>query len=169
MARTRVEHDGEARPRDAAAVRVFPPAVPLLTVLLGVWLERRWPLGWSFGPSEPAADWIGGAVVVAAILGLGLYPVILVRRSGQSENPWKPTTEIVERGPFRFTRNPMYLQMVLVCVGFAVLLQNGWILLLTPMCAGVLQTLAIAPEEAYLEGKFGERYRSYKRRVRRWI
>ena len=169
MARTRFQDDVPSTPRDAAAVRVFPPAMPLLTILLGVWLERRWPLGWSFGLSEQAAYWTGGAVVVGAILGLGLYPVILVRRSGQSENPWKPTTEIIERGPFRFTRNPMYLQMVLVCVGFAILLQNGWILLLIPACVSLLQALAIAPEEAYLERKFGDRYLSYKRRVRRWI
>lgn len=155
--------------RDAAAVRVFPPAVPLLTVLAGVGLDRLWPLPFWFGPSPPACYWLGGTIIVGAILGLGLYSVILVRRSGQSENPWKPTTEILARGPFRFTRNPMYLQMVLACVGFAILLQNPWILLLTPVCMGVLHRFAILPEEAYLERKFGAPYLSYKRRVRRWL
>lgn len=156
-------------PRDAAAVLVFPPAVPLLTILAGVGLDRLWPLGRWFGPSAPACYWLGGTVVVGAILGLGLHSVLLVRRSGQSENPWKPTTEILARGPFRFTRNPMYLQMVLACVGFAILLQNPWILLLTPVCMGVLHRFAILPEEEYLERKFGERYLTYKRSVRRWL
>jgi protein-S-isoprenylcysteine O-methyltransferase Ste14 len=117
----------------------------------------------------PARYWIGGAIVTLAILGLGFYSVLLVRRSGQSENPWKPTTEILKRGPFRFTRNPMYLQMVLICLGFAIILSNPWILLLTPVCAWILQVFAILPEEAYLERKFGENYLSYKRAVRRWL
>jgi protein-S-isoprenylcysteine O-methyltransferase Ste14 len=63
----------------------------------------------------------------------------------------------------------MYLQMVLVCAGLAIALMNWWILLLTPLCAWLLHKLAILPEEAYLEQKFGEAYLSYKRRTRRWI
>jgi protein-S-isoprenylcysteine O-methyltransferase Ste14 len=86
---------------------------------------------------------IGGAIIGVAVLGLGLCSVILLRRTGQSENPWTPTTEIVTRGPYRFTRNPLYLQMVLGCIGFAVLLRNIWILLLTPLCVWALQVLAI--------------------------
>jgi protein-S-isoprenylcysteine O-methyltransferase Ste14 len=153
-------------PSDAAAVRIFPPGVPLLTIMLGVGLNRCCPFKLKL--SALPAYVIGGAIIGVAILGLGLYPVILLRRSGQSENPWTPTTEIVTRGPYRFTRNPLYLQMVLGCLGFAVFLRNVWILLLTPVCAWTLHTFAILPEEAYLEGKFGESYRSYKSRVRRW-
>jgi protein-S-isoprenylcysteine O-methyltransferase Ste14 len=156
-------------PSDAAAVRVFPPAVPLLTILTGVALHRVWPLELRLGLPPPASRWLGGAIIAGAVLGLGLYSVLLVRRSGQSENPWKPTTEILDRGPFGFSRNPMYLQMVLGSVGFAILLRNAWILLLVPVCAWVLQRFAIVPEEAYLERKFGERYVAYKRSVRRWI
>lgn len=155
--------------RDAAAVRIFPPAIPLLTVLAGIGLNRWWPLHAGFELAAPARYWAGGAIVIAAILGLGLWPVLLLRRSGQSENPWKPTTQIIERGPFCVTRNPMYLQMVLVCIGLAVALMNFWILLLTPVCAWLLQRLAIVPEERYLENKFGETYRAYRCRVRRWI
>ncbi|MEB2345394.1 MAG: isoprenylcysteine carboxylmethyltransferase family protein [Deltaproteobacteria bacterium] len=155
--------------RDAAAVRIFPPAVPLLAILLGVALDRLWPLDLGSVLPAPACYWIGGGIVVGAVAGLGAWSVSLFRRGGQSENPWRPTTEIVERGPFRLTRNPMYLQMVLVCAGFAILLANGWILLLVPLVAWLLQRLAILPEEAYLEAKFGEAYLGYKRRVRRWL
>ena len=154
--------------RDAAAVRVFPPGVPLLTIAIGIGLNRLWPLKPRIKPSR-LARYVGATIVGAAILGLGLYPVILLRRTGQSENPWKPTTQIVDRGPFRFTRNPMYLQMVLGCIGFAMMLRNMWILLLTPVAAWMLHLFAILPEEAYLERKFGENYRSYKGKVRRWI
>ena len=122
-----------------------------------------------FGFGAPESYWIGGAIVAGAVLGLGLWSVWLIRKSGQSENPWKPTTQVIQRGPFRITRNPMYLQMVLVCLGFAVALANLWILILTPLCAWLLQRLAILPEEKYLEDKFGEGYLAYKRSVRRWI
>ena len=154
-------------PSDAAAVRVFPPAVPLLTILIGVALNRLCPFKLKL--SDLSRYGIGGAIIGVAVLGLGLCSVVLLRRTGQSENPWTPTTEIVTRGPYRLTRNPLYLQMVLGCIGFAVFLRNIWILLLTPLCAWVLQVLAILPEEAYLERKFGESYRSYKSRVRRWL
>jgi protein-S-isoprenylcysteine O-methyltransferase Ste14 len=154
---------------DRAAVRIFPPGVPLAAVLAGIGLERIWPIQTWFDLPAPLRYWIGGAIVVGSVLGLGLWSVVLFRRSGQSENPWKPTSKIVERGPYRVTRNPMYLQMVLVCIGIAVILMNVWILLLTPVCAWVLQRYAIVAEEAYLEKKFGDAYRSYKDRVRRWI
>jgi protein-S-isoprenylcysteine O-methyltransferase Ste14 len=154
--------------RDAAGVRVFPPAVPLVTILAGVVLNRLWPIAPGVVPI-PERYWIGGAIVLGAILGLGAWSVFLIRRSGQSENPYKPTTQIVEGGPFGVTRNPMYLQMVLVCLGFAVLLGNAWVILLTPLCAWVLQRFVIEPEEAYLGRKFGSEYLAYKQRVRRWI
>lgn len=154
---------------DRAAVRVFPPAVPLLTVVLGVALQHYWPIDSGIALPAAARYSVGAFIVVASVLGLGLWSVLLVRRSDQTENPWKPTTAIIESGPFRISRNPMYLQMVLVCLGFSVLLWNAWILLLTPLCAWLLQRLAIRPEERYLERKFGDDYRAYKRRVRRWI
>lgn len=151
------------------ATRFFPPAIPLATVLVGAGLHELWPLDPGVVLAASTRYWLGGAIVLGALLVLGLWPVLLFRRTGQAPEPWKPTPEIVERGPYRFTRNPMYLMMVLGCFGFAVLLWNPWILLLTPLCGWLLQRYAILPEEAYLERKFGESYLAYKRRVRRWI
>jgi protein-S-isoprenylcysteine O-methyltransferase Ste14 len=156
-------------PNDAAQVKVFPPAVPLATVLLGVAAQYVIPLNVALALPLAARLSIGTIIVVGSVLGLGLWSVLLVRRSGQSENPWKPTTEIVDAGPFRVSRNPMYLQMVLVCVGFSVILWNVYIFVLAPLCAWTLQRLVILPEEVYLERKFGDVYREYKRRVRRWV
>jgi protein-S-isoprenylcysteine O-methyltransferase Ste14 len=154
---------------DAAAVKVFPPAIPLVTILAGIALQHVWPIAVDSFLPAPERYWTGGLIVAGAVLCLGFWSVVLMRRSGQSENPWKPTTRILERGPFRITRNPMYRQMVVGCMGFAVPLANPWILLLTPICALALQQWAILPEEAYLEHKFGAAYLAYKRRVRRWL
>jgi protein-S-isoprenylcysteine O-methyltransferase Ste14 len=151
---------------DRASVRIFPPAAPLATIVAGLILDRMVPLGPDLGVPFRV---LGAALVLGAVALLGVWSVILVRRSGQSENPWKPTTGVIQTGPFRVTRNPMYLQMVIGCIGFALLLSNVWIMLLTPVCAALLHTLAIQPEEAYLERKFGSEYRAYKERVRRWI
>lgn len=155
--------------RDAAAVRIFPPAIPLVAILAGVGLQYIWPIGVGAEIPTVVRYWIGGLIFVGAVLLLGGWSVRLMRRSGQSENPWKPTTEIIERGPYRFTRNPMYLQMVVACIGVAVAFANIWILLLSLVSAWALQKFAIVPEEEYLERKFGEPYRAYKRRVRRWL
>lgn len=155
--------------QDAALVGVFPPGVPVVAILAGVGLSFLWPIDIGLAFPAVARYWVGGLIVGGAVLTLGLWPVVLFRRSGQDENPWKPTPKIVERGPYRITRNPMYLQMVLFCVGAAVILLDVWIFIMTPVCAWVLQRFAIEPEEAYLERKFGETYLAYKRRVRRWI
>lgn len=154
---------------DAARVRVFPPGVPLVAVLLAVGINHVWPLDLGFGIPAPLRYWVGGAIVAGAVLLLGLWSVVLFRRGGQSENPWKPTPAIEQSGPFRFTRNPMYLQMVLICIGLSVAMMNWWLLILTPVVMWLLGRLAIEPEEAYLERKFGAAYLDYKRRVRRWI
>ena len=160
---------GTEEKRDSPAVRIVPPVVPLVTVLAGYGFDRLWPIDPGFAISSPAHYWIGGLIVAGAVLGLGLWPVVLFRRSGENELPWTPTNAILERGPYRLTRNPMYLMMVLACIGMAIILWNVWIVILTPVCALILNQFAIKPEEAYLERTFGESYRAYKRRVRRWI
>ncbi len=148
---------------------MLPPAVPLLAVLAGAWLQGQQPIDVGLSPPAPWHYVLGAGIVVAAIAGLGFPAVRLMRRSGQSENPWKPTPSILESGPYRFTRNPMYLQLVIACLGFAVLLWNPWIALLVPVVVWVLYQWAIKPEERYLEDKFGDAYRAYRRRVRRWL
>ncbi len=155
-------------PRDAAAVRFPPPLIPLATILLGGLLDRALPIDLGFELPAPIRYGVGGLVVTVALTLAG-WAIAHFRRSGQNEKPWTPTTAIVGAGPYRFTRNPMYLAMVLLCIGAAILLSNWWILALTPLCALALQWFAIRPEEAYLESKFGEGYRAYKRRVRRWL
>lgn len=154
---------------DAAKVRFFPPGIPLLAIVVGLVIDWLVPFDVEFFLPTPERLYFGGAVAAGAILIFGLWPVILFRKRGQSENPWKPTPSIEVQGPYRFTRNPMYLQMVLVCIGVSIAFANYWILGLTPVVAWALYICAIKPEEAYLEGKFGETYLAYKSHVRRWL
>jgi protein-S-isoprenylcysteine O-methyltransferase Ste14 len=154
--------------KDAAAVRIPPPLYPLLACVAGLLLDRVLPLALGFS-SPPASHWVGGGIVVGALVFLGAWAVVIFHQEGQRPEPWEPSPTLVARGPFRFTRNPMYVAMLLICLGVAVLTDSLWIVLLTPVAAWALLRFAILPEEAYLERKFGESYLSYKRRVRRWI
>ncbi len=154
---------------DGAAVRLPPPLVPVVAILIGVALGAFSPIVPGFVLPTPERYWIGGMTIAGSLIGLGLWPMFLFRDSGQDVAPWSTTPEIVVLGPYRFTRNPMYLMMVLLCIGFTILLSNAWIGILTPICAWVLYQTAIKPEEAYLEQKFGASYRAYKLRVRRWV
>ena len=79
------------------------------------------------------------------------------------------TTTIVDTGPYRFTRNPIYLAMVLGLIGLAIAFNTLWLLLVPVPFALVTRYGVIAREEAYLDRKFGDVYRRYRSRVRRWL
>jgi protein-S-isoprenylcysteine O-methyltransferase Ste14 len=152
--------------RDGADVRIPPPALYLVAVGLGVALHWLWALGFAQGSSLRVAA--GAAVICGgvAILGSALFTF---RRTGQHPDPRKPTPMITRDGPYRFTRNPMYLGTSLIQLGLGVALGNAWIvLLLVPMVA-LIHYRAILPEERYLEDKFGDQYIGFKASVRRWL
>ena len=153
----------------AAAVKFPPPILPIVTIIAGHILGRFVPLLSTYELPTPERYWIGGLIAAAAVLVLGVWPIRQFKRSQQDVTPWTPTPELVVSGPYKFTRNPMYLMMVLFCVGFAAILSDLWILILTPLCGWLIYHLAIRHEEVYLEEKFGDSYRDYKRSVRRWV
>jgi protein-S-isoprenylcysteine O-methyltransferase Ste14 len=81
----------------------------------------------------------------------------------------RPVTALVSVGPYQFTRNPIYIGLVLVYFGLSIILTSLWALLLLIPVLIILQRYVIAREETYLEKKFGEAYRNYKERVPRWL
>jgi protein-S-isoprenylcysteine O-methyltransferase Ste14 len=90
------------------------------------------------------------------------------RRMGTSPDPREPTQMIVREGPYRFTRNPMYLGLSLALAGLALLLGNAlWPLLALIPVLSVIQLMVVTREERYLEAKFGDQYREYRAQVRR--
>jgi protein-S-isoprenylcysteine O-methyltransferase Ste14 len=142
----------------------------------------------------PTPIWTIGAIVVALLIDLPLqYPAIVQHRpigivlivagialsasgrltfrgQGAEIYPWSAThSTLVARGPFRFTRNPMYLGFVVLAIG-AALVAGTWLMWLVPVLIFVLDNFVIIPfEEQSMERTFGDAYRSYKTRVRRWI
>ena len=152
--------------RDGAAVRLPPPLVYLIAVVLGGALHLAVPL--RFDPGLGARI---GLAAVASALGFGLIAAAIAhfRRTGQDPKPWKSTPEIISSGIYRFTRNPMYVGMALIQAGIGIGARNGWILALIPAVLAVVNWTAIRHEEAYLERKFGDSYIAYKNSVRRWL
>lgn len=153
----------------SAKVKFPPPILPILTIIAGHVLGRFVPLFPGTSLPTPARYWIGALICVAAVLVLVVWPARQFQKTGQDPRPWTPTPEMVVAGAYRYSRNPMYLGMLVCCLGFAVILSDAWIVILTPICGWLIYVLAIKPEETYLEERFGDAYRAYKASVRRWI
>jgi protein-S-isoprenylcysteine O-methyltransferase Ste14 len=151
---------------DTANVIVRPPIAWALAVLAGFALDWLMPL--RFLPAAQSAGWLG-AIVFAVALALFAWAIATMTRSGSNVPTRLPTTTIVETGPYRFTRNPIYLAMVLGLIGLAIAFDSLWLLITLVPFALVIRYGVIAREEAYLARKFGDVYRRYRARVRRWL
>ena len=155
-----------ANERDAARVRVPPPLLALLGIAGGVALNQLWPL-------EPLPFSYARVVVGAAVALVGLTLIVVtavsLKRSGQNPEPWQPTPSVLIGGTFRFSRNPVYLGMLVVQLGASVVIGTAWIAVMVFPTWLALRQLVVLREEAYLEKKFGETYLAYKRSVRRWL
>jgi protein-S-isoprenylcysteine O-methyltransferase Ste14 len=151
---------------DTADVIVRPPIAWAVAVVAG--LALNWLLPSPFVPATVPAGGLG-AIVFALALALFAWAIATVIRAGSNVPTNRPTTTIVDTGPYRFTRNPIYLGMLLGLIGLAIAFNSLWLLLTLVPFALVIHYGVIAREEAYLERKFGEAYRRYRARVRRWL
>jgi protein-S-isoprenylcysteine O-methyltransferase Ste14 len=151
---------------DTAQVKIRPPLIWGLTVFFGVLLDWFVPL--PFLPTGVPAAWIGAIVFMLGVA-LFAWAIVTISRAGSNVPTNQPTTTIVESGPYRYTRNPIYLGMFLGLIGLAVAFDALWLLILLVPFALLIRSAVVAREEAYLERKFGDIYRSYRSRVRRWL
>ncbi len=144
------------------------PPILFVTALGGAWLLSRFqPLPWP-GISDTAARIVGYGFGMAGIL-LAAWALLTFIRAGTNIRPDRAADKLVTTGPFRRFRNPMYLSEVLILLGLAELTHNLWFVILAPVFALLVTWLAILPEERHLEARFGDIYRDYKSRSRRWI
>ena len=151
--------------RDVAGVPLPPPLIYIAGLAAGGVVEL---IRSTTGPPWP----VSVAILVVGVLAFMVLAGGAVRRfrqAGTSENPFRPSTALVFDGPYRFTRNPMYLGMAAVYIGLAFVLGLMWAFLFLPFVILAVDRLVIAREEPYLERRFGQEYVDYKRRARRWI
>ena len=152
---------------NTARVVIRPPLAWGLAVIAG--LALGWLVSLPFLPADlPAASWLGAMVFVLA-LALFAWAIVTITRAGSNVPTYLPTTTIVASGPYRFTRNPIYLGMFLGLIGLAIAFDNLWLLITLVPFALVIRYGVVAREEAYLERTFGDVYRGYRSRVRRWL
>ncbi len=151
---------------DSAKVTFPPPFIYLGMLLLGLALDRVLP--WSIELTA-IGRYAGGGLLITAALAYLLTASGRFHKAGTDVKPWKTTSAIVAEGVYALTRNPMYLGMALFMAGLGLLFSSLGVLLMLPVVIGLIQTQVIAREERYLEAKFGDEYRVYKSRVRRWL
>ncbi len=148
---------------DTAGIRFPPPLVFLGFVLLGPLVERIVEI------PALALPWPVGAVVLTAGAVLIAMSSAIFRRRGENPTPWSPTSQVITAGPYRWSRNPMYLGMAIVAVGLAMLMHSWSALIFAGVATAIVNIAVIRREEAYLRATFGQPYIDYCQRVRRWI
>lgn len=144
---------------------VRPPLVYLGSILLGLLLHFAWPLPLV---RQPVGALIGAGVVLMAV-GLFITAIRTFRAAATPVPGNRPTTTIVRTGPYRFSRNPIYLAFSLFQLGIAMWLNSVWLLVTLVGAAALMHYFVIPREEEYLERRFGAQYLSYKASVRRWL
>jgi len=150
--------------RDLPGIVAPPPVLYAAGLVVGLLVQHWYPRPWL----PPGAARLLGAAAI--LLGLGGFAAIAAfRRAGTSPNPYRPTSRLVTAGPYRFSRNPMYLAFTLWYVGISCWANSLWPLLLLPLVLLVMHRGVIMREAAYLERRFGDEYRQYRDRVRRWL
>jgi protein-S-isoprenylcysteine O-methyltransferase Ste14 len=150
---------------DSPGVAFPPPFVYAAAVVGGYLLDRRWPL-----PVHAGLAWRVGAELVAGLALLLMFGSIgLFWQRRTSIIPNRPADTLVIRGPYRFTRNPMYAGLAVLTVSLGVLLDTWWVMILLLPALAIIQLAVIGPEERYLRRRFGADYDTYARTVRRWF
>jgi len=150
---------------DNPGVIAPPPLIYAGALAIGLLANRLYPIAFLPRGLSRVLGWpliVGGPVVGS----LGLREM---KRADTNVDPREPTTAIVTGGPYRFTRNPLYLSMTLIYAGITALANALPAALLLPVVLHIMRRGVIEREERYLARKFGDEYLDYKARVRRWI
>ena len=151
--------------QDDPGIRVPPPLIYLLPLILGLLLNRRAPV--PFLPRS-AARGLGWPLIGSGVVLNGWF-LRTIRDADVPIRTDKPVPRLTTGGPFRYSRNPSYLALAMIYAGIAVLRNSPWAILFLPVVLVVIRREVIGREERYLERAFGEEYLAYKARVRRWV
>jgi len=167
----RLRSSASQQPRDATIVSVAnagvvrPPVVVLASLLSGAVLTVARPLPFFPGVLRLPV----GGLLVAMAAALFSYSIRQFRTAGTPVPGNKPTTAIVRTGPYRFSRNPIYLAFFAVHLGLAILVNCLWLVATLIATVAIIAIVVVPREERYLTGRFGSEYVEYKASVRRWL
>lgn len=150
---------------DSPQVIALPPFIFLAGIIIGFLID--WFVPAPFVPE--AYDLPAGLILIALAIALMTWSVRAFGAAGTEVDVRKPSTAIVSSGPYAYSRNPIYLAMIIFTLGAAVWLNSIWILGSLPIVLVIMHYGVIAREERYLEKKFGKVYLDYKAQVRRWL
>ncbi len=151
--------------KDTAGVIAPPPVIYLAFLMIGFGADALWPA--AVLPQGP--QYAAGAAVIALGVALGFSAFRQFRRHNTSVKPHEPSTALITEGPYRYSRNPIYLALSLLYAGIAIAADSPWTLALLVPLLIVMHYGVILREERYLERKFSDDYRRYKATVRRWL
>jgi protein-S-isoprenylcysteine O-methyltransferase Ste14 len=150
---------------DAPNVKIIPPLIYLAGIVIGflatIWMPTK------VVPNSVA--WAVGGILIFCGAVLAGSAVVKFKDVGTTVRPDRAASILVISGPYKITRNPMYLGMAVFYLGITLAGQSVWALILLPVVLTVIRRRAIEPEEAFLEKRFGANYLSYKGKVRRWL
>lgn len=144
-----------------------PPLVFILAWLAGLWLDHQLPVRVARGQGGVLGVLAAAVTLAGAALTFGTLAILLRAHTGIL--PFKPARSLITDGPFRFSRNPAYLGLLIAYLGVTAWSGVLWPLATLPFGLWFLWKTAIQPEERYLAARFGDEYAAYCRRVRRWI
>ena len=146
-------------------VRLHPPILYAISILLGIGLNNALPLAMPAGLDNRN---YGIILIILSIL-LAAWSLYEFHKADTDVRPDKPDSALLTSGPYRFSRNPLYIVLTLIQLTVAIWLDNLWVMLMVIPSLIVITYYAIVREEHYLETLFGQQYLDYKRRVRRWL
>jgi len=151
---------------DAPAFRIWPPVA--LGVPLGIGLVLTASAGDPFSLAAAPSRMVGSVLIGAFAVWNG-WALMLMARHRTALLPGGAAKVILASGPFRISRNPLYIGLIVLAAGLALITPSAWGLLTLPLGIAAVRWGAIAPEEQYLAMKFGAEYEAYRARVRRWL
>lgn len=146
----------------------WPPMIYIAAAALAVLLHWLYPLPWVPAPFDEFLFAVGWLVVAGAVA-MDIAAMRAMRRANTTIMPNRGSDHLVTRGPFSFTRNPIYVGNTMVMIGIGLIAGIVWFIVLAPLAAYATTKLAIEREEKHLDARFGKKYRDYRKKVRRWI
>ena len=152
-------------PKNGPGIRIPPPLIYLTGFLFAYAMDRLYPIPMFGGTLSVSLAMI--FLLPSAIL--GLWSLFKFWQANTTLRPDRPSSVFVIVGPYRITRNPMYLSLTLLYIGLGFSLNIAWAFIFLPVIIFIMNSYVIRREELYLETRFDEQYRVYKNQIRRWL